>query len=199
MSSQLICVECDTQSTWKITLAYFDCTISARCDSCQSILFYSEPGKCKNTHLSKGNVMHVYHSLSEGYGRLGMSRLLAGMGTKEMSANTYAKCTEYLYSEMEEYYNELQRVAKTCVEKIYEKEGIEKDSDGVLNIDVSFDGTWLTRGHKSHIGATFVIDISSGLALEFEVLSNFCRPCSINKKKKDKSFDEWHATTHAGK
>lgn len=91
-------------------------------------------------------------------------------------------------------------MAKTCVEKLYEKEGIEKDSDGVLNIDVSFDGTWLTRGHKSHIGATFVIDIPSGLALDFEVLSNFCRPCSINKKKKDKkSFEEWHATTHARK
>lgn len=144
--------------------------------------------------------MHVYHSLFEGYGRLGLSRLSAGMGTKEMSANTYAKCANYLYDEMEVFYNEQQLVAKTYVKKLYEKEGIEKDSDGVLNIDVSFDGTWLTRGHKSNIGATFVIDIPSGLALDFEVLSNFCRPCSINKKKKDKkSFKEWHATTHAGK
>lgn len=85
------CDECGTKSTWKITPSYFDCTVHVRCDSCHSNLLYSEPEKCKNSDLSKGNVLHVYHSLCEGYGRLGLSRCSPGMGTKEMSANTFEK------------------------------------------------------------------------------------------------------------
>lgn len=86
------------------------------------------------------------------------------------------------------------------MENVYKKEGIEKDSDGILNINVSFDGTWLTKGHKSHIGAKFVMEINSGMTVDFEILSNFCRACAIMKKKKDKnSFKHWQITKHAGK
>ena len=129
----------------------------------------------------------------------GLSRFSAGMGTKEMSAYTFSKYAEYIYNGMDQYYDEQNEMVRTCIEKLYEKEGIVKDTDGILNIDVSFDGTWLTRGHKSHIGAAFVIDIPSGLAVDFEVLSNFCRLCKINKEKRDKkSFEEWYKT-HSGK
>ena len=169
------CGECGTKSTWEITPSYFDCTINVRCDSCESIVHHSQPEKCKNTSQTKGNVMHVYHSLCEGYGMAGLSRFSAGMGTKEMSAYTFSKYAEYIYNGMDQYYDEQNEMVRTCIEKLYEKEGIVKDTDGILNIDVSFDGTWLTRGHKSHIGAAFVIDIPSGLAVDFEVLSNFCR------------------------
>lgn len=101
---------------------------------------------------------------------------------------------------MDVFYSERQLVAMECVEKLYAKEGIQKDNDEILNIDVSFDGTWLTSGHKSHTGAAFIMDIPSGLALDFKVPRNFCRLCTINKKKKDeKSFEEWHRTTHAEK
>ena len=40
--------------------------------------------------------------------------------------------------------------------KYYKDElGIEPDADGVLNIDLSFDGTWMTRGHRSKVGVSF--------------------------------------------
>lgn len=87
-----------------------------------------------------------------------------------------------------------------CVERSYEKQWKRKTEDGKLNTDLSFDGTWLTRGHKCHIGATFIMNIYSGMVEDFEILSNFCRACAIIKKKKEKAqFDEWHMTVHTGK
>lgn len=55
---------------------------------------------------------------------------------------------------------------------------------------MSFDGTWMTRGHKSHIGIRFIIDINTGTVVDFEVLSNFCYICKMEErkgKKKDHS------------
>ena len=63
------CGECGTKSTFNIFPSYFDCTLNIKCDNCQSILLCSEPEKCKNSKYSQGNVIHVYHSLCEGYGK----------------------------------------------------------------------------------------------------------------------------------
>jgi hypothetical protein len=51
-----------------------------------------------------------------------------------------------------------------------------RDSDPAqpLSIDVSFDGTWMTRGHRSHVGAAFVIDCDTGFVVDYEVLCNCC-------------------------
>lgn len=194
------CVECGKKCVTKITTHYFDCTFSLRCEDCSVIIHHSEPKKCQDNNFSEGNITFVYHSLSEGYGRAGMSRLCTAMGSKEMSSATFMQKAEFIYSEMNSFYDEHTRVVKNCVERLYEKEGRGKDEDGILSTDVSFDGTWMTRGHKSRIGATFVMDMSSGMTIDFEILSNFCRACSIVQKRKDKkSFEEWRKTVHAGK
>lgn len=40
----------------------------------------------------------------------------------------------------------------------------------------------MTRGHKSHIGIGFVIDVYTGIAIDFQVLCNFCVICHRGKK-----------------
>ena len=65
----LVKCECGNKVTPNLKSEYFDCTGSLRCEKCNQIVHLSEPRKCKNTDLTEGNVIHVYHSLSEGYGR----------------------------------------------------------------------------------------------------------------------------------
>ena len=50
-----------------------------------------------------------------------------------------------------------------------------------LDVVVSYDGTWMTRGHKSHICVGFVIHVDTGFVLDHGVLSNYCGTCA-NKK-----------------
>lgn len=60
------------------------------------------------------------------------------------------------------------------------------------NIDVIYDGTWMTRGHTSHIGVGCVIELYSGLVLDHCVLSNYCHGCSVGPKPGDSIYSEWH-------
>lgn len=54
--------------------------------------------------------------------------------------------------------------------------------DGMVDVDVTFDGSWMKKGHKSHIGVAFVVEVDLGLALDFVVMSNWCSMCAMEKK-----------------
>ena len=81
------------------------------------------------------------------------------------------------------------------------------DNDDVHNIDVSVDGSWMTRGHSSKIGVTTAIGCVTGKVLDTETLSESCKPCDFYNKQ-DKNTDacrRWEVThptectmTHVG-
>lgn len=58
----------------------------------------------------------------------------------------------------------------------------------------AFDGTWQKRGHTSINGVAFVIDLETGLILDYIRLSKYCHLCSMKASCSDtKSADygEW--------
>lgn len=81
------------------------------------------------------------------------------MNVKEFSVATFLRHAKYIYKEMDTYFNEQEGVTKDCVNKAYANIGKEIDEDEKLNCDIIFDGTWITRGHRSHIGAALVMDM----------------------------------------
>jgi hypothetical protein len=78
---------------------------------------------------------------------------------------------------MEAFYLVKQQSAIEGVRRYYvTSEG--RAADGLLDIEVSFDGTWMKRGHSSHIGIGFVIEYNTGIVLDLEVICNFCMDCA---------------------
>ena len=69
------------------------------------------------------------------------------------------------------------------VHQTYADIGGLPDSDGILDISVSFDGSWQRRGHSFHNGITTVSDLLTELPLNFECLSNFCHNCANSPKE----------------
>ncbi|KAH9364390.1 hypothetical protein HPB48_012127 [Haemaphysalis longicornis] len=61
------------------------------------------------------------------------------------------------------------------------------------NIDVMFDGIWMTRGRSSHIGVGCIIEVYTGLVIDHVVLSNFCLGCTIGPKASDEGYEDWLA------
>ncbi|GFU43961.1 uncharacterized protein TNCV_1079601 [Trichonephila clavipes] len=51
--------------------------------------------------------------------------------------------------------------------------------NNIIDITVSYDGTWHKRGHTSLYGIGIVIDIMTSLVVDFEVLSKYCHECSM--------------------
>ncbi|GFW71444.1 uncharacterized protein TNCV_3459701 [Trichonephila clavipes] len=81
------------------------------------------------------------------------------------SSTTYGKCARWLDNAYtlasENIFVEIHREIKN----VYEN-GAE-----IADLSVSFDGTWLTRGHTSLIGVGCVIDMLTGYVVDFEVMS----------------------------
>ena len=74
--------------------------------------------------------------------------------------------------------------AATDVQKNSMKKAAEKEyalagatQTPVRDIDVSLDGTYMTRGHTSLIGVTTCIGCVSGKVLDTGVLSKSCKSC----------------------
>ena len=64
-----------------------------------------------------------------------------------------------------------------------------------LCITVSFDGSWHKRGHTSMYGVAAVIDVLTGLVVDYVVLSKYCHACSMKKTalgSESEAFNIWH-------
>ena len=57
---------------------------------------------------------------------------------------------------------------------------------GAINITVSFDSSWKTRGYYSNIGFGAVISTNTKKVLDYEILSRLCELCSIWNEDKQK-------------
>ncbi|KAK1874926.1 Protein RAD61 [Dissostichus eleginoides] len=61
---------------------------------------------------------------------------------------------------------------------------LREDAEAVINISVSFDGTWQKRGFTSHYGIGVCIDILTGLVIDYEILSCYCHACALKGNAK---------------
>ncbi|GFU57193.1 uncharacterized protein TNCV_2212441 [Trichonephila clavipes] len=90
---------------------------------------------------------------------------LEKLNTDPFSSTTYGKCARRLDNAYtlasENIFAEIHREIKN----VYEN-GAE-----IADLSVSFDGTWLTRGHTSLIDVGCVIDMLTGYVVDFEVMS----------------------------
>ena len=64
-----------------------------------------------------------------------------------------------------------------------------------VNVPISFDSSWKTRGYYSNIGFGAAISTSTKKVLDYEILSRICEKCSIwtEEKQKDKpsEYEKW--------
>ncbi|GFV63174.1 uncharacterized protein TNCV_4329991 [Trichonephila clavipes] len=67
-----------------------------------------------------------------------------------------------------------------------------QSNSAITDIDVTFDGTWLTRGHSSQIGVGSVIDLLTGFVMDFEIMSKRCIECEHAKSGFGENSAEFH-------
>ena len=125
----------------------------------------------------------------------GQSAMQRWCGTMNMpnclSSPAYQNIQTKLNVATKETFGEVSKTTHEAIVKSYEEVGIKPDSEGILEIGVSFDGSWHKRGHSSHTGIGIAIDLLTGLPIDYEVLSNYCLKCQLAPSKDDENFDEW--------
>ena len=58
--------------------------------------------------------------------------------------------------------------------------GVFPHDECVFDLAASLDGAWQHGGHSSHTGTGRIIDLSTGLPIDYVVISNFCFKCQAN-------------------
>ena len=75
----------------------------------------------------------------------------------------------------------------------YHNDQKEKNDEAIVNYNVtqnseypdstiSFDGSWMTKGHRSHRRAGFVVESETGFVIDLEALFNLCTEREMKKK-----------------
>ena len=92
---------------------------------------------------------------------------------------------------------ELREAVLSCSREIVRKAHIDLNPDLkdeiIIDIGVSYDGSWHTRGFQSQLGLGIVIDILTGLAIDYVILSKYCEFCTKMKQKlqNEADFKNW--------
>ncbi|GFX00940.1 uncharacterized protein TNCV_4579061 [Trichonephila clavipes] len=128
-------------------------------------------------------IIQAFSHIGKGYSAI--EKFCTVMNIDPFSSTTYGKCARRLDNAYtlasENIFAEIHREIKNAYEN-----GAE-----IADLRVSFDGTWLTRGHISLIGVGCVIDMLTGYVVDFEVMSKVCRHCYVAKNKLGQSSAEF--------
>jgi hypothetical protein len=175
-------------------------SFTSSCTDCGAQVVTSKPTLIRGfdgiaTRLEAGRVKLVYDSLINGLGYAGMSSTCRNLGLDGMGSRQYGTYAHFLYKQVQEMWRRHPEELKHGMEAALVSSGVSPSNDGCLEVDVSYDGTWMTRGYRSHIGVGFVLDATLGFVLDVEVLSNFCQECCKRKKRlSPEDFTAWKAT-----
>ena len=110
----------------------------------------------------------------------------------------YQSTKEKLISASKETFDEVATKSVEIIRQKHAELGELPDKNNILDIAVSYDGTWQRRGHSSHNGAGIVIDLLTGLPIDYEVVCNFCHQCFKAPGRDDPEYTEWQ-TKHQAK
>jgi hypothetical protein len=102
-------------------------------------------------------------------------------GLSLISQRHYEKKLMKIYDCNKSAFDDLIEKSRKHVYNNYIELGVIPDGDGHIQIDVSYDGSWLSHGFSSRYGVAAVIDSITGLILDVSVLSKYCHKCNYLK------------------
>ena len=128
-----------------------------------------------------------------GMGRESMASICCMIGMPAPSSQSNwdlhnKKLLTGLQQAVEEQYQNAAEKLRNC---LHEEDSTSNDDD-VIDVVVSYDGTWHHRGFKSSHGIGIVMSIDTGEILDAEVVSKTCEICQRCKYDKNSTeFEQW--------
>ena len=122
-----------------------------------------------------------------GFGHEKLVRFFAGLDVPQpMHLRSYYRIAHHIHDAALESQEDCYKHAANVVCEHYRALDNTISTDAVIDIPVNFDGTWHKHGHISHFGVSVIVDLSTGLVLHCNVVSNYCKLCSSKESRTDK-------------
>ncbi|KAE8749128.1 hypothetical protein FOCC_FOCC004036 [Frankliniella occidentalis] len=123
----------------------------------------------------------------------GLERFCVAMGMEIISLGSYMDHLHKIMEENEWIREEILTRARAAVRQAYTELDPSIGEDDILDIHVSFDGSWPTRGHSSLSGFCSVIDTLTVLVVDYIILSKHCHVCAVRRIELSdgEDFEKW--------
>ena len=137
----------------------------------------------------------VTATMDMGVGHGGLTKLCRYLDTPVMTHKTYVAHSKHITTANMEVVNSVLCESAQIVRKVYQEFDPSVDESGVIDLTVSYDGSWMKRGRRSSYGIGCVIDVVTGLVIDFGIMSLYCQSCAYASKRfggrKTKAFQKW--------
>ena len=168
----------------------FSTKFQISCDNCHDFLteqfMSSRLGNSRRAPFEV-NVRSVLAFRSIGCGFSAMKDWCSSMNLPNcMSNEAYSSNQSKVGAASKATFEELLTSSREAIKNTYKNIGIVPNEQGILDIA---DGSWQRRGHSLHNGMASVIELMTGLPLDYEVLLNFCGKCKITDQSDQN--EEW--------
>ena len=139
----------------------------------------------------------VAATVDAGVGHAGLVKFCRYLDMPVVHHKTYQKHVNAITTARTEVARAMLDEAAHIVRKAYRLTDPSINDNTVIDIAVSYDGSWMTRGHRSHYGIGCVVEVLTGLVVDYHVMSLFCQSCahaaSRFGSKTTPEFLQWHA------
>ncbi|GFV48614.1 uncharacterized protein TNCV_5068991 [Trichonephila clavipes] len=157
--------------------------------------FYNTKGvsfqeEAKNSQDIKSKLVSAFLSIGRGHAAFETFSSVLNMPT--MDRKTFAKCMHNLSVKNKEMKKKMLEMSRQAAREAHVKVDASLKNQEIIDVSVSYDGTWKKRGHTSNLGLGIIIDILSGLVLDFEVLSKYCQNCVVAGRDMGVDSAEFH-------
>ena len=196
----LFCPNCNTQT---LTVDVVDkgngpvlglCTVCTEClQVCDETLSSDRMGNRSSRVPFATTRRMVAGTMDSGVGFSGLRRLCWYLDSPCIHKSTYARHQQSVATAVTETVQACTDAAAVCVRQMYSDLNGGVAVDGPLDISVSYDASWLTRGHRSLYGFGAAIDLETNLVIDYEVLSLYCHGCTTIGDNLDQNSPEYVA------
>ncbi|XP_069191399.1 uncharacterized protein [Procambarus clarkii] len=165
-----------------ITILQHDVTVKGICNRCHY----------EDDEVLSGNnenmIALVYTNMLNGHGYTYYRGMCNIPNMKCVSYKTYNRVQKMIKNAANVKWATLQENTRHIIFNHYREKFDRHSVDGILDIDVSFDGSWHTRGHHSQIGSAFVVEIFTGFVVDYNCFCKNCKKCKLllNRKQQGK-------------
>ena len=149
--SNCACPQCGDALETECRALDMDYEVKGTCQTCNENVFAITPEEKTQSKIRPTTAGIVQSCIDSGTGYAGFQKLVRGANLDSTMSNArYSVYSKTILNSMSEMYDQQRPIVNRAVRREYAKEGISPDEEGILDVAVSFDGTWQTRGHHSN-------------------------------------------------